>query len=229
MDAILQILAGAVERSAWLAPLIALLAGVLTSFTPCSLSSLPLIVGVMGGTGERDVKRALRLSLTFAAGSAVTLTALGVAASLLGKLVSGASSWWYFLLGVLMVLMALQTWEIFTFIPSTYLTAKTKRRGYVGALLAGILAGVFSSPCSTPMLVALLAIVAGGGGIWWGALLLMMYSVGYSVLSVAAGTSVGLVQRITGSKGYGKWSMALKIVMGCLILAIGLYMFYQAF
>lgn len=229
MDAILQTLAGAVERSAWLAPLIALLAGVLTSFTPCSLSTLPLIVGVMGGTGERDVKRALRLSLTFAAGSAVTLTALGVMASLLGKLVSGASSWWYFLLGVLMVLMALQTWEIFTFIPSTYLTAKTKRRGYIGALLAGILAGVFSSPCSTPMLVALLAIVAGGGSIWWGALLLLMYSVGYSVLSVAAGTSVGLVQRITGSKGYGKWSMALKIVMGCLILAIGLYMFYQAF
>ena len=34
-------------------------------------------------------------------------------------------------------------------------------RGYLGALVAGILGGVFSSPCSTPVLIVLLAIVAG--------------------------------------------------------------------
>lgn len=28
----------------WLAPILALVAGILTSFTPCSLSSIPLII-----------------------------------------------------------------------------------------------------------------------------------------------------------------------------------------
>ena len=62
-----------------------------------------------------------RLSLTFALGSAVTFTALGVIASLAGRLIGTSASWWYIALGVLMILMALQTWGIFEIIPSSYL------------------------------------------------------------------------------------------------------------
>jgi len=42
----------------------------------------------------------------------------------------------------LMVLMALQTWEIFNFIPSTYAMGKSDRRGFLGAFVAGILGGL---------------------------------------------------------------------------------------
>lgn len=229
MDGILSGLADLIARSPYAAPLLALLAGVLTSVTPCSLSSIPLVVGYVGGTGQDDPRRALRLSLTFALGSAVTFTALGVVASMAGRLIGTSASWWYLVLGVLMVLMALQTWEVFEFIPSSYLIAKNKRRGYLGALIAGILGGVFSSPCSTPVLIALLAIVAGQGSILWGILLLLLYSIGHGILAVVAGTSVGFVQKLTRNEKYGKASQAVKIVMGAAILAIGLYMFYLGF
>ena len=222
----LEQLSTLIRSSVWLAPLLALLAGVLTSFTPCSLSSIPLVIGFVGGTGQRDTKRAFRLSLTFAAGAAVTFTALGVIASLAGRLMGTSTSWWYIILGVLMVLMALQTWGVFEIIPSSYLLGKSTKRGYVGAFLAGILGGVFSSPCSTPVLIALLAIVAGQGSILWGILLLLLYSIGHGILAVVAGTSVGFVQKLSASEKYGKVSNILKIIMGALILLIGFYMFY---
>ncbi|MDD4699666.1 MAG: cytochrome c biogenesis protein CcdA [Oscillospiraceae bacterium] len=229
MTELLDQLSTLIKESLWLAPILAFVAGILTSFTPCSLSSIPLIIGYVGGTGQKDTKKAFRLSLTFAIGSAVTFTALGVIASLAGKLIGTSASWWYIVLGILMVLMALQTWGIFEIIPSSYLVSKNTRKGYIGALIAGILGGVFASPCSTPVLIALLAIVAGKGNIIWGILLLLIYSIGHGILAVVAGTSVGLIQKLTKSEKYGKLSTALKVVMGLIILTIGFYMFYLGF
>jgi cytochrome c biogenesis protein CcdA len=212
----------------WIAPLLAIFAGVLTSVTPCALASVPLVIGYVGGTG-RDTKRAFRLSLTFAAGSALTFTALGTAASLLGRLMGASASWWYIILGILMVLMALQTFEIFQFIPSTYLMSKNTKKGYAGAFIAGILGGIFSSPCATPVLVVLLGLVARGGNIVWGILLLLLYSAGHSVLAVAAGRSVGFLKKLTASEKYGKFSAVLKYFMGGAILLLAFYMFYLGF
>ena len=229
MTELLDHLSTLIQSSGWLAPLLALLAGVLTSFTPCSLSSIPLVIGYVGGTGQKDTKRAFRLSLTFAAGAAVTFTVLGVIASLAGRLMGNGATWWYIVLGVLMVLMALQTWGIFEIIPSSYLISKNTKRGYVGAFIAGILGGVFSSPCSTPVLIALLAIVAGKGSILWGVLLLLLYSIGHGILAIVAGTSIGFVEKLSASDKYGRASTVLKIVMGALILLIGFYLFYLGF
>lgn len=221
--------AALISDSMWLAPVLALIAGILTSVTPCSLSSVPLVIGYVGSIGNNDTKRAFRLSLTFAAGSALTFTALGTISSLVGRLMGTSASWWYILLGVLMILMALQTWEIYNFIPSTYLISKNTKKGYAGAFIAGILGGVFSSPCATPVLVALLAIVAGKGSVIWGVVLLLLYSIGHSTLVIAAGTSIGFVKRLTSSSKYGRLSSILKIIMGSIILLIAFYMFYLGF
>ncbi len=229
MTDILDGLSVLLSESGWLAPLIALIAGILTSFTPCSLSTIPLVIGYVGGADARSTKRAFWLSVTFAAGAAVTFTVFGVIAALAGRLIGTISSWWYIALGILMVLMALQTWGIFEIIPSSYLISKSTGKGFIGALAAGVLGGIFSSPCSTPVLVALLTIVAGKGSIIWGILLLLLYSIGHGVLAVIAGTSIGFVQKLSASKKYGAASTVLKVLMGALILAVGLYMFYLGF
>ena len=225
----LETLSTLITENFWLAPLLALLAGILTSVTPCALSSVPLVIGYVGGTGNKDAKKALKLSLTFAVGMALTFTALGTIASLLGKLMGTSSKWWYFALGILMVLMALQTWEIYNFIPSTYLTSKNTKKGYIGALFTGILGGIFSSPCATPVLIVLLGIVARSGNIAWGVFLLLMYSIGHSILVIVAGTSIGFVKKITADSKYGTFSKILKIILGFAILAIAFYMFYLGF
>lgn len=215
------------QRSMFLSPLLAFLAGVLTSLTPCSLSSVPLVVAYVGGTGRKDPKVAFRYSLVFALGMAITFTALGATASLLGKLLNfGTSGWWYLILGVLMILMALQTWGIISIIPSTYAQSKNTRKGYPGALLMGVLGGLFSSPCATPVLIALLALVAQGGNPVWGIFLLLLYSIGHSVLVVVAGTFMGLTGKITNSQRYGMFAKIVTFLLGLAILLAGLFLVY---
>jgi len=228
IDLWLEQIGRVIGQNAWLAPLLALLAGVLTSFTPCALSSIPLVVAYVGGIGV-EPKKAFRLSLVFAFGAAITFTMLGVVAASVGQLLGTGTKWWYIVLGALMVLMALQTWGVINLIPSTYLTGKNTRRGYAGALITGILGGLFSSPCATPVLIALLAIAAGQGNILWGALLMLFYGVGHGILAVAAGSSIGMVNQLMKSERYGALSRALKIATGVLILLIGLYLLYLGF
>lgn len=229
IDQWLEALAGAISNNFWLAPLVALLAGVLTSFMPCSLSTVPLVIGYVGGYAGNDVKKAFRYSVVFCLGMAVTFAALGTVASLIGRMVQGTGSWWYLVLGVLMVLMALQTWDIINVIPQSGAMSKHKKKGYFGAALAGMLGGLFSSPCATPVLVVLLAMVAKQGSLIWGIVLLLIYSIGHSVLVLIAGTSVGFVKRLSASDKYGKINNVFKMIMGTLILLLGLYMFYLGF
>lgn len=229
LDNILESLSLIIQKSFWLAPLIAFLAGILTSITPCALSSIPLVIGYVGGTSGGDTKKAFRLSAIFSLGMAVTFTILGTLASLLGKLMGTSNSIWYIVLGILMVMMSLQTFELFEFIPSTYLISKNNKKGYVGAFIAGVLGGAFSSPCATPVLIVLLGIVARSGNIAWGILLLLLYSIGHSFLVLIAGTSIGFVKKITTNNKYGSFAKLLKYFMGIVILIIGFYMFYLGF
>ena len=229
MNELLEGMSEIIKNNYWVAPFIAILAGVLTSFTPCSMTSIPLVIGCMGGTQENNTKRAFKLSVVFAIGMGVTYTILGAVAGILGKLMQGGGRLWYIALGVLMILMALQTFEVFTLIKSPNLQSKNTKKGYIGALIAGILGGIFASPCSTPVLVALLGIVSKSGNMIWGILLLLLYSLGNSILVIICGTSVGTVRKITQNPKYGKFSNILKYIMGIIVLLIGLYMFYLGF
>ena len=229
MTEILQSISLLIENNVWLAPFLAFAAGALTSLTPCSVSSVPLVLGYVGGTAGSDTRKAFRLSLVFVLGSALTFTALGTAASTVGMFFMGAASWWYLILGSLMVLMALQIWGIFEIIPSSYLMSKNRKKGYLGAFIAGILGGIFSSPCSTPVLIALLAIVAGKGSIIWGASLLILYSVGHGLLALAAGTSFSFVQKLSENIEESRAGSVIKLALGAIILLAGLYMLYLGF
>ena len=228
IDGWVEQIVGVIGQVPWLGPLLALAAGMLAAFTPCCLSSIPLIIGYIGGIGEKTTKRAFLYSLTFAGGTAVTFVCLGLVATSVGHLLGTLSSLWHIILGVIMVLMALQIWDVFEIIPETDVLSKNARRGFIGAFFTGILAGIFASPCSTPILVALLALVAGSGNLLWGVLLMLCYAAGHSVLVLIAGTSVGFVQRLKDSGRYQHFATVSKVLMGALILAVGLYMFWLA-
>lgn len=217
-----------IDTNLWFAPLLVFFAGLLTSFTPCCLANISLIVSYVGGTSN-NTKKAFLLSLTFALGSATTFAVLGVVASLIGKAIEFHSSLWEIILGSLMLLMALQIFEIYSFIPSSNLISKNTKRGFLGAFLAGMLGGFFSSPCATPVLVVILALVAEKGNIVFGILLLLLYSIGHSVLTILAGTSVGFVKKLTTDDRYHAYSKLLKNLMGFVILIFGLYLFYLGF
>lgn len=226
MDAAISWIAAFIGENVWFAPLAAFVGGVLTSFTPCSLSGASLAIAYVGGVERKGTSQSLKLSLVFALGTAVAFCVLGIVATAAGSLLGSGGGWLYIVLGVLMIVMALQVLGIVEIVPSTYLTSKNTRRGYLGALITGVLAGVFASPCSTPVLIALLAVVASSGSIVWSTVMLLAYSVGHSILAVAAGTSTGFVKSLSESNKYGRISQVLKYVMAFVIAAIGAYLIY---
>lgn len=236
MTALLEKLSELISVTPWLAPIAALVSGVLTSFMPCSLSTIPLVIGYVGGaakTGEKpDSRRAFLLSLLFALGSTVVFCVLGLIASLIGELLEESEFYLHIVMGVLLILMALQMWGVINIIPSgTSIMAKSRLTGGVGAFIAGLLAGLFASHCALPVVIALMAVAANSVklGPLFGFLLLLLFSVGHAVLSVAAGTSVGFVQKLMASPRYERASKVIRIILGILILLVAVFLIVEAF
>ena len=72
------------------------LGGVVTSVGPCNITMIPLIVGFVGG--HQGITRSLALSSAFALGLAITLTGMGVFASVVGGLIGVAGGTWYYVM-----------------------------------------------------------------------------------------------------------------------------------
>lgn len=220
----LEMMAQMIKDYIWLAPVLCLIAGVITSFTPCSLSTIPSVIAYVGASSHSDTKKAFCLSVVMALGMASTFAIFGSLASVIGHVMHDAGHWWSLFLGILMILMALQIWDVIHIIPHIHMDETVSRKGYIGAFLIGMLNGVFASHCATPVMIALLAMVAkADGSTVWGIFLMALYAVGHSILLVAAGTSYGAVQAVIENPKYASASKVLRILMGVVILLIGIF------
>ena len=72
-------------------------------------------------------------------------------------------------------------------------------------------------------------IIPSGGGLVYGFILLLVFSIGHAVLSVIAGVSVGFVQKLMASEKYERVSKVIRIVLGCVIMLIAIYLLISAF
>lgn len=226
MSAILDTLTKIMSENLWAAPLLSLAAGFITSFTPCSLAAVPMVLTCVGAAGAKPAK-AFRLSLTMALGMAVTFGVFGSAASAIGHLMHEAGHWWAILMGILMILMALQVFGVVNIIPHVHVSEKNTKKGYAGAFLTGALGGVFASHCAIPVMVALLALVAQlGRNAWWGVLLMVLYALGHSILLLAAGTGYSYVNKAIENPRFSAVSKWLRYILGVVILIVGLVLIF---
>ena len=105
----------------------------------------------------------------------------------------------------------------------------SKTKGYLGAFLTGMLGGAFSSPCTTPVLLSTIVLASTSESILYSFLIFLMYSLGYNILILIAGVSVGYINKIINSKNYIRVEKIFKILTGVFIFIIGFYMVYQGF
>lgn len=226
MSGILNNFAELISNNIWLALIMSFIAGLASSFSPCVLSSVPLIVGYVEGNGVKDKKSAFKISLVFSLGVIVTFTAIGAFSAILGKFFSGAGKWWYIMLSIIMLLSGLQLLGVINIGKSNNsCKLPNQRKGLLGAFFLGILGGALSSPCATPVLAAILTFVAGKANIVIGILMLLLYSIGHCALLIVAGSSVGLVEHLSSSPKTIKIGNILRIALGIAIIILGLYLF----
>ncbi|RJP82717.1 MAG: cytochrome c biogenesis protein CcdA [Candidatus Zixiibacteriota bacterium] len=211
-------------------PLVAVAAvfagGLLSAASPCVLAIMPMVIGYVGGHAGGDRKKAAAYSLLFALGLALTFTLLGAAAALLGRLMGDVGRIWYWIVAGLAIAMGLSLMGVFSMRLPFAEKMQTKRRGALGAFLLGLLFGVVSSPCATPVLVVILAFVAAQGQVLWGTSLLFVYALGHCALIILAGVVTGFVEAFVQSRGAQNFSTWAKRASGALIVLGGLYVLY---
>ncbi|MFH1011664.1 MAG: cytochrome c biogenesis protein CcdA [bacterium] len=222
MDNIAQIL----QQNPSIAALAVFVGGLLSASSPCVLAIIPAVIGYVGGYSQGNRKAAATYALLFALGLALTFTALGALAALMGQMMGDVGRVWYWIVAGVAIVMGLSLMGVFEISFPFASKLQTKRRGALGAFLLGLLFGVVSSPCATPVLVAILAFVATQGQILYGVVLLFIYAIGHCALIVLAGVATGFVEKAMQSKGVANFSVWSKRVSGVLITLAGLYIFY---
>ena len=111
MDNLLQEISILIQNNYIIAPLLAIIAGILTSFMPCNLSAIPLVISVVSTSSDNSTKKALKLSIIFTIGLSITFSILGVIASLTSSFFGNNSNLLYIIVGIIMILMAFQILE----------------------------------------------------------------------------------------------------------------------
>ena len=200
--------------------------GLVSAASPCVLAVIPLVIGYVGGYSEGNKKKAVRYSLVFALGLAVTFTLLGAAAGLIGSFLGGLGQAFYWIIGIIAIVMGLSLIGLFEINLPLKSKFQPKTGGLAGAFLMGLFFGLVSSPCATPVLVVILAYVATKGQIAYGTLLLFVYAIGHCALIVLAGVITGFVESFAKSKGATNFSLWAKRISGVLIIFVGAYVIY---
>lgn len=225
MEGVFANISSLVGQNIWMAYGMALLAGVISSFSPCVLTSVPLLIGYVGGYAGDNQRKAFLYSTVFCTGLILSFTALGAFSAYIGYYAAAAGRWWYVVLGILMMGMGLQLLGIIEVVPGVKMLQNPKR-GFLGAFFLGVLGGGLSSPCATPVLVVILTLVAGEGNLLFGTTLLAFYAIGHCTLLLLAGTSLSFVEKLAGSPATRLWGAWLKNMMAGMILLFGLYLVY---
>ena len=206
-------------------PALSVVAGALTTLSPCVFPLLPVIVG---GAVQRHRAAPIVMGL----GMAVTFTVIGLLVGGLGGALSLApddvrrvGAWLLVVFGVVMAVPVLERRfsNLMTPLASSANAASARLDGgaLLGARALGGLLGLVWSPCAGPLLGSTLALVATAGGAPRGALLLGLFGLGAALPLVGAAYA--------SRAGFGRvraWVLAhasaARRVMGGLLLLVGL-------
>ena len=213
---------------------IAMLAGLLSFLSPCTLPILPAYVAAMLQT---DRKKQLLMTTSFLAGLIVLFTLLGMSSSAIGVLLRGKLTMITELSGAIIIIagIAMLSGKGFKGIGIQMDTPKTA----LSAFFFGGTLGLAWTPCVGPILLAILALAAQLQSSVQGGLLLMSYGIGLGIPLVALSGVLqtlpknGKVWKVLKGKEVtiGTWKIhsttlvsgVIFIVLGYLIFSGGLY------
>lgn len=208
-----------------------LVLGLLLAFTPCVLPMIPILSSiVLGGVAQPRPSRGrgLALAATYVLGMSVVYTALGVAAGLSG---AGLAAWlqtpWILtLFALLLTVLALAMFDVFTFQMPSGIQAKLSDRSsrvpggrYTGALVMGALSALIVGPCVAAPLAGALLYISQTGDVVLGAAALFAMAWGMGVPLLIVGASSGALLPKAGP-----WMDGVKRLFGMLLLGTAWWM-----
>ena len=231
METLFTFLSQSVEGSWAVALSASLIWGILSIIlSPCHLASIPLIVGFIDEQGKITTKRAFVISLLFSTGILVTIGLIGVITAMAGRMMGDVGRYGNYFVAVIFFLVGLHLLGVIPLPFGGPGQVGMKRKGYLAALLLGLIFGIALGPCTFAYMAPMLAVTfkLAATNIGYGILLLVMYGIGHCAVIVLAGTFTEVVQHYLNWNEKSQGALILKKVCGFLVLLGGLYMIYTA-
>ncbi|KAF0865568.1 protein-disulfide reductase DsbD [Pseudomonas sp. LD120] len=223
-----QLLANDLQQKSWGLGLLAFFSfGLLLAFAPCSLPMLPILAGIVVGSGASP-RRGLALASSYVLCMALVYAGMGVIAALLGSNLQAwlQQPWVLGSFAALFVLLALPMFGFFELQMPAFLRdrlegASRQRQGgsLIGCGVLGALSALLVGPCMTAPLAGGLLYIAQTGNALFG---------GLALFALGLGIGLPLLLLVTVGNRFlpkpGPWMNLLKGVFGFLFLGTAIYM-----
>lgn len=204
------------------------LMGLALVFTPCIFPMIPILSGIIAGSGNISSQKAFLLSLVYILASATAYAFIGIMFGFFGENIQATLQHPAVIsaFAALFVLLSLSMFGFYDLqmpssIQSRLSEVSNRQQGgsFIGAAIMGFLSTLIVGPCTGPVLTGALTYLADShdavlGGL---ALFTMGFAMGLPLLIV--GTSAGhLLPRA------GAWMDTTKAIFGIMMLGMAIYM-----
>lgn len=211
------------DGATWYLFVLAFIAGMLVSFTPCIYPMIPVTMGVLQSQATPSVFRNLLISISYVLGIALVYASLGYFSATAGVMFGQwmANDWLILAIAFIFLLLSLSMFGLYDIkLPSFLSNGKgmSAQGSLIKSFAIGMLSGTVTSPCLTPALAVMLTAVAQLGSPAAGFFMLFCFAVGMGSLLILIGMfSNSVLPRA------GEWMLDIKRFMGFMMLAVIVY------
>jgi len=191
--------------------LLVIVGGVLSVFSPCCVSMLPIVIGVL----SKDKKKDWKVSIFYSVGFMISVGFVGILVSRIGIFLQGYvfGSWYSYVLAILLWVIGLHFLGLLRIWDTFHIKFSFSKKS---AFLFGLWCGVFSTPCATAIWVLVLSIISMSSIGWvYGFIYGFVHGVVYIVLAYAY-----VVWGVSLKKK--KWYHLIEKGIGVLLIAWGI-------
>ncbi len=210
--------------------IIAFLAGIVSSLSPCSLGILPLIIGYVGGYAKDGNKKLLIQMLSFSFGLSLILSIIGVLCAITGKAFTGfAPPVLILLFASIITIMGLNLLGILDIqFPTIIKKMPQNKTGslFVFPFLVGVFFALAASPCSSPILASILAIATISTNILFAISLLFSFALGQCIIVIIFALFTSTLKNLSK---FAKYTNVLMKISGIILIIVALFIYYSVF
>jgi cytochrome c-type biogenesis protein len=199
-------------------------------FSPCHLASIPLIVGYVAGQDRViEGRQATAYAILFTTGLFITIAAIGVTCSLLGRMLGDVGSYWTIVVGLVLLWVALDMLGVARCSLSGGMMARLKVRGMLGAFVIGLAYGVLSGSCTFGFIAPILAIITVQERVLTGVVFIVLFGIGHCIPIAVAGSSTAMVRKLVANSAWQRGGTLFRRLAGVVIGLLGIYFIVQPF
>lgn len=213
--------------------------GFFSSFSPCLMAVLSFILAYTAGT-SRKRSEAMGKSVLFGVGLVIMYTLIAVSMALLGRRLTNFKFYMSLVGSMITLLLGLNLLNyVFNVVEFPLSTKDFSKRmvykfvsgkGYLGAVILGIIFSAVKLPCAAPALVVILTQIVDKGDMFFGMVLVSSFSLGvllpFVLIGLISGGSTDVAKKV-------RWSGFFRLVVwgggGIIVLAVSVWVLYTAF